>query len=148
MPGRVDPLPKVTSAIQEIMRSDNTPFTILGLILRSVGYLTAHVEIEASFLHLSQMNLGSFHSAESLTALGTKLISSLPSSLRTAGTIRIPVFPPILSVPLRSSSSTNLQHCSWSFGPQKKLFDPQRHKVLIASSPWLSRKRSNPVIAK
>ena len=75
-----------------------------------------------SYWHcLSHVNWGSYHTAESLTALGKKVNSSMFSSMSHIHVVllarHIPVYLPTLSALQPSFCSANLQHCSQKIDP-------------------------------
>ena len=81
---------------------------------------------------LSHINLGSHRPAELLTALGmssTPCSRPRPRPCRAAGTTFTPACVPILSAPLHSAVSANLQHCSQNLGPFQPLASQNRPRA-------------------
>ena len=95
--------------------------------------------LKPSFLHCqSHMNRGSYHQAESLTALGTKRNSSLSSSLSTSMSFcwhdsHSCVCQPTLSAPQPSSFSASSQHRSLNLGPHAKPHDRHQPRAHLST---------------
>ena len=89
-------------------RSSSTTIAAMSWNLKAV-LPALHVAHEPGFVPVSRIAYRTLNEAH-----------LCPLPCRSADTTRIPVFPPNLSVPLPSSSTANLQLCSWSLGLQAK----------------------------